>query len=55
MLHYETGGYIMTTRGYAVVRFVEALRYSSIPEGITGFVIDIIFPAALRPWCRLSL
>ena len=55
MLHYVTGGNSLNTRGYAVARFVEALRYSSIPEGVAGFVIDIIFPAALRPWvCSTS-
>jgi hypothetical protein len=41
--------------GYAVARFVEELRYSSIPEGITGFVNDIILPVTLRSWCRHSL
>jgi hypothetical protein len=34
-------------RGGAVV---EAMRYEPIPDGVTGFFIDIILPVALWPW-----
>ena len=47
--------------GHEVAQLVEALRYK--PEGrrfdspmvSLEFFIDIILPAALWPWCRLSL
>jgi hypothetical protein len=45
--------------GHVVAQLVEALRYE--PEGrrfdsvLLEFFIDIILPAALWPWSRLSL
>ena len=42
--------------GHAVAQLVEALRYKSVGRGfeslvmVLEFFIDIILPAALRPW-----
>jgi len=48
-------------QGHAVAQLVEVLRYKSnrsrlrFPMVSLKFFIDIILPAAPRPWCRLSL
>jgi hypothetical protein len=50
-----------TLLGYAIAQLVEALRYK--PKGggfdsrwgLLDFSLNLIFPAALWLWCRLSL
>jgi hypothetical protein len=55
--YYGISGLYYLRLGYVVAQLVETLSYKRVrfPSVSSEFFNDIILPAALRPWSRISL